>query len=306
MIKIDGTKMENLHFKWSAKNEPIAFVAEGEEMIINVPDASTMQINEQFKAEDLNKLDQGRIDGAVGPIYINGAKKGDLLEIEILDIQVGTWGWSAILKDFGLLKNRFKETLVIWSIKDGIATTGSLLKSIKIPVSPFLGVIGTAPERGSFDMIPPQRFGGNMDNKLLGKHAKLYLPVLRDGALLSVSDPHASQGDGEVCGTAIETTATARIKTRVLKRQNLKYPYAIINIAQKEEELLVTMGIADDLYKASQNAVEDMISMLERYGFSAEEAYILSSVAGNLRISEIVDEPHFVVSLTLPKKLVEV
>ncbi|MEM3278173.1 MAG: acetamidase/formamidase family protein [Thermoplasmata archaeon] len=306
MIKIDGTKIENLHFKWSSNNKPIAYVSAEEEILVKVPDASTMQITEQFKTEDLKNLDQSKLDGAVGPIYINEAKKGDLLEIELLDIKVGSWGWSAILPDFGLLKNRFNEALIIWNIKDNIATTGPLLKNVKVPVSPFLGVIGTAPESGAFDMIPPQHFGGNMDNKLLGKHAKLYLPVLVNGALLSISDPHASQGDGEVCGTAIETTATAKIKTRILKRKNLKYPYAIINIKQKKEELLVTMGIAADLYKAAQYAVEDMISMLEKYGFSAEEAYILSSVAGNLRISEIVDEPHFVVSLTMPKKLVEV
>ncbi|MEM0160886.1 MAG: acetamidase/formamidase family protein [Thermoplasmata archaeon] len=306
MINIDGTKIENLHFKWSSNNKPIAYVSAEEEILVKVPDASTMQITEQFKTEDLKNLDQSKLDGAVGPIYINEAKKGDLLEIELLDIKVGSWGWSAILPDFGLLKNRFNEALIIWNIKDNIATTGPLLKNVKVPVSPFLGVIGTAPESGAFDMIPPQHFGGNMDNKLLGKHAKLYLPVLVNGALLSISDPHASQGDGEVCGTAIETTATAKIKTRILKRKNLKYPYAIINIEQKKEELLVTMGIAADLYKAAQYAVEDMISMLEKYGFSAEEAYILSSVAGNLRISEIVDEPHFVVSLTMPKKLVEV
>ncbi|MGC8496632.1 MAG: acetamidase/formamidase family protein [Thermoplasmata archaeon] len=306
MIEIDGTKMENLHFKWSASNKPIAYVSAEEEITVKVPDASTMQITEQFKTEDLKNLDQSKLDGAVGPIYINGVEKGDLLEIELLDIKVGSWGWSAILPDFGLLKNRFQETIVIWRIKDGIATTRPLLKNIKIPISPFLGVIGTAPESGSFDMIPPRHFGGNMDNKLLGKHAKIYLPVLTDGALLSISDPHASQGDGEVCGTAIETTATAKIKTRILKQKNLKYPYAIINTEQKKEELLMTMGIAEDLYKASQYAVEDMISMLEKYGFSAEEAYILSSVTGNLSISEIVDEPHFVVSFTMPKKLVEV
>lgn len=307
MINIDGTKLENLHFKWSSSNEPIAYISTEEEITVKVPDASTMQITEHFKTEDLKSLDSSKIDGAVGPIYINDAEKGDTLEIELLDIKVGSWGWSAILKDFGLLKNRFKETLIIWNIKDNIATTdGPLLKNVKVPIAPFLGVIGTAPESGSFDMIPPQHFGGNMDNRLLGKHAKLYLPVLKKGALLSISDPHASQGDGEVCGTAIETNATVSIKTKILKQQNLKYPHAIVKNAEKAEELLVTMGIADNLYKASQIAVENMISILRKYELSAEEAYILCSVAGNLKISEIVDEPNFVVSLTMPKKVLGV
>jgi acetamidase/formamidase len=307
MICIDGTKLENLHFKWSSSNKPIAYVSSDDEITIKVPDASTMQINPHFKTEDLINLDSSKIDGAVGPIYINNAEKGDALEIELLDIKVGSWGWSAILADFGLLKNRYKETLIIWRIKDNIATANSpTLKNIKLPIAPFLGIIGTTPESGTFDMISPQHFGGNMDNRLLGKHAKLYLPVLKKGALLSLSDPHALQGDGEVCGTAIETNAIVSIKTRVLKQQNLKYPYVIVKNGEKPAELVATMGIAKNMYIASQIAVESMISMLRKYGVSAEEAYILCSVVGNLRISEIVDKPNFVVSFTMPKKIVEV
>lgn len=306
MINIDGTKLENLHFKWSGSNMPIAKVVAGEEITIKIPDASVMQINEQFKVSDLKNLDNSKMDGAVGPIYIEGAEIGDTLEIEMLDIKVGSWGWSAILRDFGLLKNRFRETLVIWNIKNGYASSNSLPANVKVPVKPFLGVIGTAPGTGTYEMIPPQYFGGNMDNRLLGQRSKIYLPVLKKGALFSVSDPHASQGDGEICGTAIETTATVTLKARIIKQQSLKYPYAIVKNEEKEESLLVTMGIADNLRTASQNAVEDMITLLGGYGLSAEEAYILCSVAGNLRISEIVDEPNFVVSMTMSKKLVEV
>lgn len=304
MHKIDGTSETNLHFKWSPTLKPIIEIDQDEEIEITVPDSSTMQIKENWTTDDLGKLDNSRLDAAVGPIYIRGAEPGDLLQVEILNIRTGRWGWSAILSDFGLLKGEFDEKLVMWDIIDGIVTTkDGFLKGVKIPSKPFLGIIGTAPRTDEYTMIPPQNFGGNMDNRLLTEGSTVFLPVNQRGAMLSVSDPHASQGDGEICGTAIETSATVRLKTKVIKNSSISFPRALSRYSENGEKI-VAMGISEDLHDAAVKAVRNIFEECSKYGFSNEESYVLMSVAGDLRISEIVDEPNFVVSATLDTKLI--
>ena len=304
MQTVDGTKEGNVHFKWQPENRPIATVKPGEEFRVIIPDSSTMQIQENFTTKDMPKIDGSKFDGAVGPIYIEGAEPGDALEVDMRSIETGTWGWTAIMKDFGLLKFQFEEELFMWDIKDGYATArGNALKGVRIPVKPFLGVVGTSPSSGQYGMIPPQAFGGNMDNKLLKQGSKLLLPVNVKGALLSFADPHASQGDGEVCGTAVETSAQVTVVVTLKKKFPLKYP-RLHSFEEARGRQLVSMGVGPDLYKAAQEAVLDMIGVLKQKGFTENEAFALCSVAGNLRISEIVDEPHFVVSLLMEEGLV--
>jgi acetamidase/formamidase len=262
-----------------------------------------MQIKENYTAADMKRINENKFDGAVGPIYVEGAKQGDALEISLIDIQTGTWGWSAILSNFGLLKGRFKEELVIWNLKNGYATPRTkFLNGVRIPLKPFLGVVGTAPRRGEFGMIPPQTFGGNMDNRLFSRGAVLTLPVNQKGALLSLADPHGAQGDGEVCGTAIETSAEVILKVNIRKDTKVRYP-SLVSREKFEGNEIVSMGISPNLKVAASTAVMEMIKQLEGRGFSPEEGYILCSVAGNLRISEIVDEPNFVVSVVLPEEV---
>lgn len=300
---IDGTVEGKVHFKWAPDNRPIETVEPGEQFRVVVPDSSTMQIKEHFTRDDMHSIDGSKLDGAVGPIFVNGAEPGDTLEVEILDITTGSWGWTAIIRDFGFLKNMYNEELVIWDLKDGFAETrGPFLEGVRIPLSPFLGVVGTAPEEGEHGMIPPQSFGGNMDNRLLKKGARLLLPVYQKGALLSFADPHGAQGDGEVCGTAIETSAEIVVSTRIHKGLNLRLPrlYSYEEVSGKQ---IVTMGISPDLHEGARTAVLEMIDLLGKQGMKPEEAYALCSVAGNLRISEIVDEPNFVVSMVLPEDI---
>jgi len=240
------------------------------------------------------------LDAAVGPIWVEGAEKGDALEVEILDIQTCDWGWSTTENLFGLIKGRFPDNLVMWSLNSGFAESrSSFLKGVKVPLRPFLGVMGVAPDEGEYGMIAPQSFGGNMDNKLLTAGAKLFLPIMTRGALFSVADPHAAQGDGESGGTGIETTALARLRLSVLKNMSLKFPRALV-IQSSSEALMVAMGISNDLYKASQFAMENLIDYLEERGIAPAEAYTLCSLVGDLRISELVDEPNHVVSMTFP------
>lgn len=296
---IDGWNFDRIHFSWKPSMEPIDSVKDGEEFEVRVPDSSTMQVKEDWTTSDMDHLDTSKFDGAVGPVYVEGAEAGDVLEVEIVDIKTGRWGWTSIQPDFGFIKKRFQNRLIIWKIQDGVAyTDDDFLKGVRIEAKPFLGVTGVAPGSGEYGMIPPQYFGGNMDNHLLVKGAKLYLPVHQKGALLSVSDPHASQGDGEVCGTAIETSANVTLRVSVLKGRNMKFPRAVSPYTDNEEKI-VAMGIAPDLKEAASIAVDSMIEELQAKGFTDEEAYALMSVAGDLRISEVVDEPNFVVSATM-------
>lgn len=299
---IDGWDMNKIHFSWKPHREPIDRVSDGETFVVRIPDSSTMQVRESWNTKDMDHLDTKKFDGAVGPIFIEGARKGDVLEVEIMNIETGSWGWTSIQPDFGFIKKRFQNRLVIWKIDGGFARSNSdFLKGVRIVTKPFLGVIGVAPEDGEYGMIPPQYFGGNMDNHLLVKGAKLYLPVHQDGAMLSVADPHASQGDGEVCGTAIETSAVATLKVRVIRDRKMKFPRAHSPYVDTEDKI-IAMGINPDLKKAAEEALNSMIEELNALGFSDEEGYALMSVAGDLRISEIVDEPNFVVSATIASR----
>ncbi|MEM4066628.1 MAG: acetamidase/formamidase family protein [Candidatus Micrarchaeaceae archaeon] len=304
MKEIDGWKDENLHAKWSGELKPIENISDGESFKVIIPDSSTKQIKKNFTDEDLKMVDSSKFDMAVGPLYVEGAKPGDLLEITLEKIKTADWGWSAILEDFGLLKGEFPKKLVIWEISNGFATSKrrGFLEGIRIPTDPFLGVIGTAPGSGEFSMIPPQYFGGNMDNRLIREGSVLYLPVSREGGLVSFSDPHASQGDGEVCGTAIETSATVTASINIVRGKKIRNP-RIVSWERIEGEVLVTQSFSPDLHEAAKNAVSEMIQVLTERGFGRDEAYVLCSVAGNLRINEIVDEPNFGVSMVLPSKL---
>ncbi len=264
-----------------------------------------MQIEENYTTADMHKIDDSKFDGAVGPVFVEGAEPGDTLEVNIKELSTGKWGWTAILGNFGLLKGKFSQELVIWDLENGKARArNSFLKDIEVPLLPFLGVVGVAPAEGEFGMIPPQHFGGNMDNRLLRAGSNLFLPVNVKGALLSFADPHGAQGDGEVCGTAIETSAEIVVSVKLHKGIHRKFP-KLMSQESHQGKVMVTMGIGPDLHEAAQNAVLEMIEELKHYGLSENEGYALCSVAGNLRISEIVDEPHFVVSMILPENLLE-
>jgi len=305
MQVIDGTlqDLKNIHFKWSKNIKPVASVKDGEIISVLIPESSTMQVREDWTVEDLKRMNVSILDAAVGPIYVEGAKESQVLRVDILDIQVGSWGWSSSEKSAPLIRDRFEDNLVIWSLKNNFAESrSSFLKGTRIPLNPFLGVMGVAPKKGEYSTYPPDYFGGNMDNKLLTAGSSLFLPIGVEGALFSVADPHAAQGDGEAGNTGLETSATAILRLSVdASRKSIRYPRALAKI--NEQEHLVTMGIRRDLYEASKIAMEEMIEELSESGYSDAEAYMLCSLVGDLKISELVDEPNHVVTMTVPRGL---
>ncbi|MCI4350880.1 MAG: acetamidase/formamidase family protein [Thermoplasmata archaeon] len=299
---LDGHLTENLQLRWTAGRAPILTIEPGTEVEVRVPDSSGGQISSQATRAELVAMDLAKVDPAVGPIDVVGAQPGDALVVELLDIRVGNWGWSGIFRDFGLLKNRFDTDLVVWDVQGGFATPRrGFLRPVRLPLTPMVGVIATAPARGEYPMIPPQSFGGNMDNRLHRAGSRVHLPVFRAGAGLSIGDPHALQGDGEVCGTGIETEATVHLRVDLVPGGAPPFPRATGAIeASPAGEFVSASGIGPDLHRAAEAAVENLIELLARFGLTPEESYLLTSLVGSLRIAEIVDEPNFVVVAVFP------
>jgi acetamidase/formamidase len=267
-------------------------------------DAAGGQITADSTVESIRTLDFARVDQVNGPISVEGAEPGDTLQIELLELRPADWGWTALIPGFGLLADEFPEpALKVWRLADGWA---EFAPGVRVPLAPFCGEIGLAPAAmGAHSTIPPYRHGGNMDTKHLTAGATLYLPVEVPGALYSMGDGHAAQGDGEVCGTAIETPMRASVRLTVRKDLRIDEPQFLTagplaprtNVGQ----FYATDGIAPDLMEAARKAIRAMIGYLQRtHGLSREQAYMLCSVVVDLKISEIVDAPNWIVSAYLP------
>jgi acetamidase/formamidase len=210
------------------------------------------------------------------------------------------------------LADQFKEpALHLWKYDAKALTPALYGPGGRVPLKPFCGTIGLAPaEPGLHSIVPPRRVGGNMDIRDIAAGTELYLPVEVSGGLFSVGDTHAAQGDGEVCGTAIESPMTVALKFDLVKKANLPFPRFTTpgpvarHLDAKGYE--VTTGIGPDLMQAARAAVGGMIELLStRHNMSAVEAYMLCSVCADLRISEIVDVPNWVVSLYFPRIVFE-
>jgi acetamidase/formamidase len=295
------------HLAWDHSIPPLARIASGDVVAFDCLDAACGQIGPDSTVEAVRTLDFGRVDQVNGPIYVEGAMPGDTLQIEFLDLQPADWGWTAIIPGFGLLADEFPDpALKIWRLSDGRAT---FAPGIDIPLEPFCGEIGLAPAApGALSTIPPYRHGGNMDTRHLTAGAVLYLPVEVPGALFSLGDGHAAQGDGEVCGTAIETPMRATVRLTVRKDLAVPEPQFLTAgpIARRTNtgRYYATDGIGPDVREAAQQAIRHMIEHLGReYGLPRPDAYMLCSVAVDLKLCEVVDMPNYVVGAFLPQSI---
>ena len=298
------------HLAWDSSIPPIATIQSGEVVSFDLLDASCGQIVHDSTVEAITALDFSQVDQVNGPIYVEGAAPGDTLEVEFLDLQPADWGWTAIIPGFGLLADEFPEpALKIWHLEGGSDGWAEFAPGIRVPLAPFCGETGLAPGKpGALSTIPPYRHGGNMDTKHLTKGAHLYLPVEAQGALYSMGDGHAAQGDGEVCGTAIETPMRATVRLTVRKDIQVQEPQFLtagpLAARSNTAAYYATDGIGPDLMEAARNAIRHMIDHLQRtYGLSRTDAYMLCSVAVDLKICEIVDAPHWLISAFLPQSI---
>lgn len=297
------------HFAWDKTIEPVLTVAPGETIIFDVMDASAGQVTPESRAGVFSNYDSSRVNPVNGPVYVDGAKPGDVLVVRLDHYAPSGWGWTANIPGFGLLADDFTEAALLhWHYEPDGKTPLLFGSSAKIPLAPFAGTIGVAPrEPGPHSIIPPRRVGGNMDIRDLVSGSVLYLPVETDGALFSIGDTHAAQGDGEVCGTAIESPMSVTVTLDLIKDTPIEMPRADRPSranAFSQGRIWMTTGIAPDLMEASRAAVRGMIDLLCReQSLAPVDAYMLCSVAGDLRISQIVDAPNWTVTFHMPQSV---
>jgi formamidase len=345
------------HNRWHPDIPPVLRVDPGERVVLETLDALDGQITPQSTTADVAKVNLDVVHPLTGPVYVNGAEEGDLLEIRIVDVEPAEFGFTVQIPGFGFLREEFADTFIVhWTIANGYATAPEL-PGVRIPGASFPGTIGLAPshellksitareqsllERGGVVLppspasavpadpriaaealrtIPPREIGGNMDVKQLSKGVRLALPVSAPGGLFSIGDAHFAQGDGECCGTAIEMCATFHLEFQVHKgvaaERNIRDAQFARDDYYGPPELIAprrfyaTTGLSigrdgvnrsEDATLAARNALLNMIDYLgQERGYSRQQAYAIASVAVDLKISELVDVPNFVVSAFLP------
>ena len=300
------------HYGWDNSLAPAVRIAPGEALEFEVAEASGGQLSPASTVDDVGRLDFARINPVSGPVYLDGAEPGDILKVTVLSFAPSGWGWTANIPGFGLLAEEFTEpALHVWRYDDRTMAPAAFGPWARVPLKPFAGTIGVAPaEPGCHSIVPPRRVGGNMDLRDVAAGSELHLPIEVAGALFSVGDTHAAQGDGEVCGTALESPMRVALRFDLVKQSPLAFPRLITPgpVARHLDErgYRVTTGIGPDLMEAARAAVRSAIDWLTRdYGMPAMDAYLLCSVCGDLRISEIVDMPNWTVSFYFPRVVLE-
>jgi formamidase len=356
-ISIDRTKRlheepHTGHNRWHPDIPPLIEVAPGEEVTLETRDANDLQIGPGITQDGLAGIVRTIAHPLTGPVFVKGAKPGDLLEIEYLDIVPERYGWTRFAPGGGFLPDLFEHHFVAhWDITPEYATSPQI-PGVRIPNGAFMGTAGVAPSHAQLRAwtlreeelrsrggkvwppdpagavppegriaieglrtIPPRENCGNADVKQLTRGSKLFVPVAVEGALYSVGDGHYAQGDSECCGTAIEMAATAVVRFKVhadvARTRNIVWPRFWHPGATQGPEI-ATMGMPVtaegrnencDLNLAARNALIGMIRLLEERGFTREQAYILCSVAVDLRVSNVVDVPNVTVSAFLPESI---
>jgi acetamidase/formamidase len=290
-----------IHHDWNNAYEPVLAIASGDVVHLDLQMAGRGQVLEHSSIEDV-VWDFDTIYNLAGPIHVEGAAPGDTLEVEILSLGPGSWGWTAVIPELGLLPDDFPDAyLKTWDLRDG--STARLTPDVGVPIRPFLGTMGVAlDEPGSISPFPPHKGGGNLDNRHLVPGTTLWLPLWCDGASFSCGDPHAAQGDGEVCVSAIECDMAASLRLTLRKRSIPAPSFRVpADAARVMGTYHGTMGIDVDLYEGARKAVRAMIAwIVDEHGLKPVGAYVLASVAGDLHVHEVVDAGVWNVGMTLP------
>lgn len=299
---------EKSHTKWDRFLPPAIEIDPGDIVHFDAREVAYDQIAPKPTAEMMRSLDLERAVQIYGPVYVKDAKPGDVLSVEVLETKIGSWGYTPIFPGsigFGLLAEDFPDPYVqVWDLSDGKTT--KLRPNIFIPLDPFCGTMGVAPaEEKLLDLMPPLPCGGNVDHRHLHQGSTLLIPVQVEGALFSAGDCHAAQGDGEVCGAAIEAPMKFSLRLNVRRDISIQGPQFIcpgpLTSKFDAKGYYGTMGIGPDLRENAKKAIRYMIEYLvTNYGLTREEAYVLCSVAADLKINEIIDAPNWIVSAYIP------
>ncbi len=331
------------HNRWHPNIEPLATCRSGDEILVSTRDALDGQLGPQSTSEDISSVDVGRIHPLSGPLWVDGAEPGDILEIQILDVSAPEYGFTSQRPGLGLLSgDAIAPYLVHWYLDDACARSEQL-PDVEVPGAPFLGIIGVAPSAASLQVEtrresettrpptnptsaipasdeicqhglrtgPPRHNGGNIDIRQLTAGSSLFLPVWERGALVSVGDAHFAQGDGEVCGTAIEMRSESRFRVIVHSKSSSRNPIRSISFFAPQDPRPVpamfgVMGLPTEfghgrLWSAAVAAVTELAERLaDAYGFEFQAAYALCSVTAHLSVSQLVNEPNVSVTASVP------
>lgn len=364
---------KNCFNRYHPKIPPAAKADPGDMIIFHTRDALDAEFRLDSTADDLSTFDLGLVHPMTGPVYINGAKRGDALEVELIDIAPDEYGYTVIIPGFGFLRDVFPEPYIVnWRLtRIGAVSDG--MPGITVPYEAFPGSIGVLPgepeiqkwkareadlataggvvltpspggalpakicgENGKYKddclrTIPPRENGGNMDVQQQQIGTKIIFPCFIDGCGLFAGDIHYAQGDGEVSGTAIEMGSVLTVRVKILpgKGTDMDMPvtlgndqiidmeptryYQTLGIPLKangeippshtyldSEKLLNLANVSEDLTISARHALLQMIDYLvKEHGLTREQAYILCSVAVDLRVGQVVDVPNFIVSAVL-------
>ena len=297
---------ERIHHAWDASLEPTLRIEPGDTVRFDIKMAGHGQVEEGWPYERTS-LDFDTLYNLLGPVHVEGAEPGDALQVEVLELTPGSWGWCAVLPELGLLPEDFPEPFMrYFDLTQGDTTE---LGGARIPVEPFLGTMGVLPDDVEHAApFPPHKGGGNVDTRHLKTGTTLELPVFREGALFSCGDSHAAQGDGEVCVAAIETDMQATLRFGLRKGASLSTPRFLVpgRLTPRVDDggWYGTMGIHEELMEGAKRAVRGMIELIvEQHGLDREDAYVLCSLAGDLKILEIVDAGVWNVGMTMPRSI---
>jgi acetamidase/formamidase len=296
------------HFGWNRDFPPALTCTAGQTIHFECTDSSAGQLGRDSTVESVRNLDFSRVNPVTGPVFVEGAEPGDALKVTLRKFVPSGVGWTANIPGFGLLADQFPEpALHVWTYDASSMAPALHGPGGRVPLKPFAGTIGVAPaEPGLHSVVPPRRVGGNLDIRDIGEGCTLYLPVEVPGALFSIGDTHAAQGDGEVCGTAIESRMDVELTLDLVKGARLETPrFTTPGPVTRHLDgagYEVTTGIGPDLMTAARESVKRMVDLLStEHGMSAVDAYMLCSVCADLRISEIVDLPNWIVSFYFPR-----
>lgn len=291
---------DQTHNKFGRSIPPVLKVPSGAVIEVKTEEATDGQLDIHSTAADVPNVKFEPIHPLTGPVYVEGAAPGDVLAVKLHKIEMGDWGWVGIFPGFGFLADEFTEpylkTFELGKDKKQVRFSDK----ISIPLKPFAGVMGVAPDTDSLlSTIPPRANGGNMDDPNITEGTTVYFPVFVKGALFSIGDTHAAQGLGEVCGTAIEAPMRIVYEVNVIKDDR-----KIHEPQYETEEFYAVTAFATTLDEAAKKATRYMIDYLvAEHGLERAEAYVLCSLAGDLKIAEVVDVPHVLVTMHISKKI---
>ncbi|HHT25499.1 MAG TPA: acetamidase [Clostridiaceae bacterium] len=282
---------EHAIYEMSKENKAVARCQSGDTVIFETCDC----FHDTVKSETdvVSSVDFDRVNPATGPLYIEDAEVGDLLKVDILSIKLDVQGAVVAAPGLGRLANLIeKEQTVIGKI------SGDTIKALnrEIPVNKMIGVIGTTPKDEAVSTGTPHDHGGNMDCIEIREGISLYLPVNAEGALLAMGDLHACMGDGEVMGSGLEIAGEVEVRVEVVKDKKLPTPFI------ETEDKVITLASRETMEEAGDLVIRNMAQLLtEKTALSLEEAGILLSMAGNLKVCQVVN-PNKTMRMELDKK----